>query len=597
MSRNPQIQRGRSSRAERQHIEATYRGEKNSRERSARSINRVRFKKRRCGMVIRRRYLRNIKRNTAIVLAGALAASVLGACGEQTGQTGGGSDAAEVQTIPETAAAETAPPNTILPASIDGPIFPSLSVAIPTTAPAPEYLYVGDQHEIVIQLQQRLMELGFMDMDEPTDYYGQVTAAGVRKFQRQNKLTQDGIAGPSTIEAIMSPDANYYAVSNGDDGDDIAIIQQRLYQLGYLATDDYVSGHFGDKTEEAVKKLQTNNNITADGKVGRQTINLIYSDEVKANMLAFGEQSELVLAAQQRLYDLGYMTSKPDGTYGSDTSVAISTFQRKNALIEDGYLGPDTRALLMSDEARPNGLGLGDEGSMVTKVQQLLAKWGYITESRITGYFGELTLNAVLAFQRRNNLDDDGMVGALTMAKLTSDSARGPEPASSGGSSSGGAVSETTAAAAAGAAVAQTTAAAQPTDAAVPSLPTSSGSVSASVANLLAIARSKLGCSYVWGAKGPNSFDCSGFVYWCLNSAGVSQSYLTSSGWRSVGKYSKVSSYYDLQPGDIIVVSGHVGIISTDGNLIDASSSNGRVIERPLGSWWASHFIVGWRIF
>ena len=51
------------------------------------------------------------------------------------------------------------------------------------------------------------------------------------------------------------------------------------------------------------------------------------------------------------------------------------------------------------------------------------------------------------------------------------------------------------------------------------------------------------------------------------------------------------------QPGDIIVVSGHVGIISTDGNLIDASSSNGRVIERPLGSWWANNFIVGWRIF
>ncbi len=532
------------------------------------------------------------------MLAGALAASLLGACGQQNGQTGSGSEAAAVQSAPETAAAETAPPNTILPASPDGPIFPSLSVAIPTTAPAPEYLYVGDQHEIVIQLQQRLMELGFMDMDEPTDYYGQVTSAAVKKFQRQNKLTQDGIAGPSTIEAIMSPEANYYAVSNGDDGDDIAIIQQRLYQLGYLASDDYVSGHFGDKTEEAVKKLQTNNNITADGKVGRQTINLIYSDEVKANMLVFGEQSELVLAAQQRLYDLGYMTSKPDGTYGTDTSVAISTFQRKNALIEDGYLGPDTRMLLMSDEARPNGLGLGDEGSMVTKVQQLLAKWGYITESRITGYFGELTLNAVLAFQRRNNLDDDGTVGALTMAKLTSDSARGPAPASSGGSSSGGssgAAAETTAVASGG--TAETGALVQPTEAAVPSVPTSSGSVSASVTNLLAIARSKLGCPYVWGAKGPNSFDCSGFVYWCLNNAGVSQSYLTSSGWRSVGKYSRVSSYYDLQPGDIIVVSGHVGIISTDGYLIDASSSNGRVIERPLGTWWANHFIVGWRIF
>lgn len=35
-------------------------------------------------------------------------------------------------------------------------------------------------------------------------------------------------------------------------------------------------------------------------------------------------------------------------------------------------------------------------------------------------------------------------------------------------------------------------------------------------------ALTKVGCKYVWGAKGPNQFDCSGFVYWCLKEAGVS---------------------------------------------------------------------------
>ena len=562
-------------------------------------------------MIIKKRGPRNIKGNagrcTAMMLAGSLALANLSGCGQQSAQTENTTAQSGDETVPETAAAETAPPNTVLPVSPDGPMFPSLSVAIPTTAPAPEYFYVGDQHEIVLQLQQRLMELGFMDMDEPTDYYGQVTSAAVKKFQRQNKLPQDGIVGPDTLAAIMADDAAYYYVSNGDDGDDIALIQQRLYQLGYLATEDYISGHFGDKTEEAVKKLQENNNITVDGKVGRQTINLIYSDEVKANMLAFGEQSELVLAAQQRLYDLGYMSSQPDGTYGSDTSAAVKAFQSMNALVEDGYLGPDTRTLLMSDEAKPNGIRLGDEGEMVTNVQKLLVKWGYLSEGRVTGYFGAITKNAVVEFQSRNGLDADGTVGALTMAKLTSDSARGPAPASTGGSSSGGATggsegagtSETTSSAGTGGEASGGAAGGSSSGAVVdvPSGPGSADSVNSSVANLLAIARSKLGCSYVWGAKGPNTFDCSGFVYWCLNNAGVSQSYLTSSGWRNVGKYSRVSNYADLQPGDIIVVSGHVGIISTDGNLIDASSSNGRVIERPLGSWWANHFIVGWRIF
>ena len=114
---------------------------------------------------------------------------------------------------------------------------------------------------------------------------------------------------------------------------------------------------------------------------------------------------------------------------------------------------------------------------------------------------------------------------------------------------------------------------------------------------MISVASSKLGCPYVWGAKGPNAFDCSGFVYWCLNQVGVRQSYLTSSGWRSVGKYQKITSFSNLRAGDIIVVSGHVGIVANGGTVIDASSGNGKVVHRSLSSWWANNFICGWRIF
>ena len=126
----------------------------------------------------------------------------------------------------------------------------------------------------------------------------------------------------------------------------------------------------------------------------------------------------------------------------------------------------------------------------------------------------------------------------------------------------------------------------------------SKGSVGGSgVSGLLSIASSKLGSPYVWGAKGPNSFDCSGFVYWGLNKAGVKQSYTTSSGWRSIGKYTKITNFNSLQAGDIIVVSGHVGIVAGGGTVIDASSSNGKVVHRSLSSWWRNNFICGWRIF
>ena len=41
----------------------------------------------------------------------------------------------------------------------------------------------------------------------------------------------------------------------------------------------------------------------------------------------------------------------------------------------------------------------------------------------------------------------------------------------------------------------------------------------------------------MWGAKGSNSFDCSGFVYYCLNRAGVNQGYMTSEAWSQSTKY------------------------------------------------------------
>jgi cell wall-associated NlpC family hydrolase len=111
------------------------------------------------------------------------------------------------------------------------------------------------------------------------------------------------------------------------------------------------------------------------------------------------------------------------------------------------------------------------------------------------------------------------------------------------------------------------------------------------------VASSKLGSPYVWGAKGPNAFDCSGFVYWCLNQVGVNQSYMTSSGWRNAGRYTKITNFNDIQAGDIVVVNGHVGIAAGGGTVIDASSSNGRVVHRGLTQWWANNFICAWRIF
>lgn len=479
----------------------------------------------------------------------------------------------------------TAPDERVMALTPDGPILPSVEgVQAEYTDPIPDYLRIGMSHPVVAKLQQRLMDLGFMDNDEPTENFGEVTQSAVKIYQRQNKLAQDGIIGPETLEAILSPEAKYYAAQNGDEGEDIRRIQTRLYEMGYLARENQVTGVFGDATQEAVVKLQSVNGLDQDGKVGRKTMNLLYSDEVKPNLLSFGEKSDVVLEAQKRLKTLGYMTSEPDGAYGNDTVLAVKQFQSKNNQVVDGYLGPSTRIALNSSDAVPNGLGLGDSGESIQKVQNMLSKLGYLNSANVTGYFGEVTENAVKLFQRTNNLSSDGLVGAQTMAMLTGGKAK-KAPVSRPQQSTGGNRTQT----AGGGGTKKPSGGST----GVPNTGTASGSASA----LISVASSKLGCPYVWGAKGPNSFDCSGFVYWCLNQVGVRQSYITSSGWRSVGKYTKITSFSNLRAGDIIVVSGHVGIVAGGGTVIDASSGNGRVVHRSLGSWWANNFICGWRIF
>ena len=68
-------------------------------------------------------------------------------------------------------------------------------------------------------------------------------------------------------------------------------------------------------------------------------------------ILTVGAKGEDVKKLQQRLKDLGYLTSKVDGQFGGGTKRAVIAFQRKNKLDTDGVAGKDTLDKLYSDEA------------------------------------------------------------------------------------------------------------------------------------------------------------------------------------------------------------------------------------------------------
>ena len=86
-------------------------------------------------------------------------------------------------------------------------------------------------------------------------------------------------------------------------------------------------------------------------------------------------------------------------------------------------------------------------------------------------------------------------------------------------------------------------------------------------------ALSKRGCQYVWGANGPDTFDCSGLVWWACNENGVKFERTTASQLSKMGKSVK---YEELQAGDIITFKtdpsyvSHVGIYIGNEQMVHA---------------------------
>lgn len=68
---------------------------------------------------------------------------------------------------------------------------------------------------------------------------------------------------------------------------------------------------------------------------------------------------------------------------------------------------------------------------------------------------------------------------------------------------------------------------------------------------------SRIGCPYVWGAEGPDSFDCSGLVTWAYRQLGIELPHQSES---QMACATRVVSVSEARPGDVLWRYGHVGI-------------------------------------
>ena len=115
-------------------------------------------------------------------------------------------------------------------------------------------------------------------------------------------------------------------------------------------------------------------------------------------------------------------------------------------------------------------------------------------------------------------------------------------------------------------------------------------------------AKTLLGKPYVWGAEGPNSFDCSGFTQYVFKkSVGVSIPRVS----RDQSKFGQSVSRSNLRKGDLIFFDtegsnngyvSHAGIYMGDNQFIHASSGGGKVMISSLNSYYNDAFVNGRRV-
>lgn len=299
--------------------------------------------------------------------------------------------------------------------------FFTLSLASPSQA-----LEKGNKSSEVTALQKQLQAAGYFD-GPVTGYYGTLTQQAVREFQKTKGLTVSGIADEATLTALtpetsksvpevlppqsstdsevetnstlppqFSTDSKVETNSTkvlkkGISSKDVAELQQQLQAAGYF--DGLVTGYYGTLTQDAVIAFQKARGMTANGVADTNTINALNTKETPASQ-----------PAKETLKPFLKTTPQPD------KEIPTPALQNPQPVVVD-----KPKTVVNSTKA----LEKGRRGSEVTALQKKLQAAGYF-DGPVTGYFGTLTKDAVIAFQKVHGIVPDGVADSSTISALDS---------------------------------------------------------------------------------------------------------------------------------------------------------------------------------
>ncbi len=351
----------------------------------------------------------------------------------------------------------------------------------------PQDVWYLSQGEDVFRLQRVLQSLGYLNQ-APNGFYGDETRDAVFKFQQDQNLVESmndigaGHTGPSTriklemlFEKKKSENIPGDGLSKGEGGDGVKKLQALLKSLGY---DLSLTGLFDDQTLQALIQFQKDKGLVADeksygagifGPRTKQKIEDAYMASITKSQkdptvdvpeymvrdLKLGDSGPAVTELQRQLQVLNYLRIEPTGYYGPVTEHAVFKFQQAMNLAGDmeskgaGIFGPVTRSkintlvasshytekLIASKSAEttavlaqafvvPEGLSYGSRGSDVEKLQSFLKKAGYLAEITSAGTFDDATKDALVTFQKSNQLIESefdtgaGRVGPKTKSLI-----------------------------------------------------------------------------------------------------------------------------------------------------------------------------------
>jgi peptidoglycan hydrolase-like protein with peptidoglycan-binding domain len=250
--------------------------------------------------------LKNIESNigNAVLMDATEADNVAGDSGQDSASRWAIVDQAIAQVEAATTAQE-------LTAVVNGERVTVAASPTPTPTPEPEVTYAtltkGDKSDMVLELQNRLFELGFL-LDDRDGAYGSKTQTAVKLFQQAAGLEATGIADNETQRKLYAEDA--------------------------------------PRTEYA--QATPTPAAPADGGASAETA----TEAGGYTTLQKGDKSEQVKEMKARLFELGFMEEESKGrSFGSKTKTAVEAFQKAAGLDVTGVADVATQELLFSDSA------------------------------------------------------------------------------------------------------------------------------------------------------------------------------------------------------------------------------------------------------